>query len=629
MLSNKNAQEATASRWPTSFTLIIIGLASLAALLAIGSGGLLLFVFSSSPEAEDATELIFASDGDAAEQTTGQGVALIEWQASTSESIATSRGNVLYDVPLFTGTVSQALIAPNQDDGAQAGASQVEFNDNELVIVVAYDGSRFTVTQPEGDGSPIALERPENWGEGDEIIIEQQLDDGNIFPVENLSSTAGLILFTFEVERDGVSTAAYQIYRPSDVVTLPSQEDMLNRWEARFQEPATWQVENISYTVADGITTLSERNQEGESGRLTTIPLVFDGSTSLTLDLELLNISADSRIAFTLVASDDGEEVTEVSIMELNQPGNVSITIDDQIAKLGGNAFSLRIDLVGEEGTADIGRLQIVPTNQSMNMELASTPPSQPIVAENEVVAEQPTTDEADGESETEAENPSPFLISGQAQTEGSDTDTQPAEAVEETEAEDGEVMLETESEAAILPEEALEDPVEETVPSEELEELVETVEQEQAVVLETAPTNQVWNEPFDPIQAVWRTSGISIEDLANGSTRISENDESNEFGRIESETLLIDVSATPFLKVVITEVSFPNGGQFEVEIVSSDNRDGSVERALLLSGGEAGTSLIDLREVTGWAGNRTFQLNLILQGESASIALDEISISR
>ena len=138
-------------------------------------------------------------------------------------------------------------------------------------------------------------------------------------------------------------------------------------------------------------------------------------------------------------------------------------------------------------------------------------------------------------------------------------------------------------------------------------------------------PPAPFWAEDFDPLEpsrwfqlydtAVW-------EDVPGPTASLREADPDEDFGKVESEILSVDVDAYPVLRVRATAVD--QEASYTVQVLDKSS-DAPTD---LLAGIEyPGEHTVNLSDEMGWHGVQTFTINIWIGGEGRCATFDLVSL--
>ncbi|MFH1856303.1 MAG: hypothetical protein ABH836_03610 [Candidatus Omnitrophota bacterium] len=125
-----------------------------------------------------------------------------------------------------------------------------------------------------------------------------------------------------------------------------------------------------------------------------------------------------------------------------------------------------------------------------------------------------------------------------------------------------------------------------------------------------------VWQEDFDVIKPTWDEITASWNDIAGSTAVLTENNPSADNGRVESESITLNVDTYPKLSVTSTAVDL--GCSYTVQIDDTD---------VITNITEPGTDTVNIANAMGWSGVKTFKIGIQITGESKSAAFDLIKI--
>jgi hypothetical protein len=141
--------------------------------------------------------------------------------------------------------------------------------------------------------------------------------------------------------------------------------------------------------------------------------------------------------------------------------------------------------------------------------------------------------------------------------------------------------------------------------------------------VRKASPGRTGWLEDFEPIRNTWVETTCYWTDTAGPNAVVTENDPCNSYGFTSSEVLTLDVNEFDQLYIKTTEVE--SGCYYSVQIHEvGDNPD--YEDAVSYMGSPS-EHFVDIPDLMGWSGTKTFQINIWLEGEGLSTTFDTIEV--
>ncbi len=131
-----------------------------------------------------------------------------------------------------------------------------------------------------------------------------------------------------------------------------------------------------------------------------------------------------------------------------------------------------------------------------------------------------------------------------------------------------------------------------------------------------------IWQENFDPIQRVWSPTSAVWNDVDGSTAFLKENNVDGDFGKVESEVILIDVDKYPTLRIQVKDVDVD--ASFTVQIL--DKRT-EIPHDVLKGIELPGEQVVNLGQELGWQGTQSFTINIWISGEGKSIQFNKMSI--
>jgi hypothetical protein len=141
----------------------------------------------------------------------------------------------------------------------------------------------------------------------------------------------------------------------------------------------------------------------------------------------------------------------------------------------------------------------------------------------------------------------------------------------------------------------------------------------------ETAPPAPSPEAPLPPPcwqmePSQWQTPSTRWADIGETST-LCENDPSQNYGKAESEIIVVDVDACPLLYVNAAAVDPESRYIIQLLDKSTD------EATNVLTQAKAGSHIVNLTEELEWTGEKQFTLNIWIEGESKCTTFENIAI--
>lgn len=141
--------------------------------------------------------------------------------------------------------------------------------------------------------------------------------------------------------------------------------------------------------------------------------------------------------------------------------------------------------------------------------------------------------------------------------------------------------------------------------------------------VRQTQQMQAAWDEVFDPIKATWNEESCYWTDTAGQGAVLTENNPSLTYGVVRSEVLTVDVNV--YNELYIKTSAVDSGCVYSVQILEIGGA-GEYHDAISYMG-VPGTFVADIRNLMGWSGVKTFQVNIWLDGEGLSTTFDRIMV--
>ncbi len=136
-------------------------------------------------------------------------------------------------------------------------------------------------------------------------------------------------------------------------------------------------------------------------------------------------------------------------------------------------------------------------------------------------------------------------------------------------------------------------------------------------------PKPAFWEDHFDPVKPSWFSMGAIWDDVPGTTAVLTEDNPGFSYGKVESETLTVDVNTYPELSAVVTDIDEDawldigiqqEGGTWTYTDVISD-----IE--------EPNTYKVDIADVMNWQGYQSFRIVLWINGNGKTVTLDKIQL--
>jgi len=135
-------------------------------------------------------------------------------------------------------------------------------------------------------------------------------------------------------------------------------------------------------------------------------------------------------------------------------------------------------------------------------------------------------------------------------------------------------------------------------------------------------PEPPAWQEAFDPIQTRWMQTSAVWEDIDGPSALLRENNPDEDFGKVESEVITVNVDNYPILRINVKAIDLD--ASYTIQIL--DKRT-DTPKIVLKGITYPGEHTINLAQEMGWQGSQAFTINIWISGEGKSAAFDLVSI--
>ena len=137
-----------------------------------------------------------------------------------------------------------------------------------------------------------------------------------------------------------------------------------------------------------------------------------------------------------------------------------------------------------------------------------------------------------------------------------------------------------------------------------------------------------VWQEDFDPIKTTWLDNGATWSDPNNFSGtlgKLTESDAVNFYGSTESETITLDMDV--YSELVIRSVDVNSSSAYLVGI--QEQGGAGIYQDMTTYIEQSGTQIVNIADMLGWTGQKSFRIVIWMSGESKSAVFDYIEIRR
>ncbi len=126
----------------------------------------------------------------------------------------------------------------------------------------------------------------------------------------------------------------------------------------------------------------------------------------------------------------------------------------------------------------------------------------------------------------------------------------------------------------------------------------------------------EVLNRRWMPVSAIW-------EDINEGATaRLIENNPHEDFGKVESEVITVDIDTYPILRINVKAIE--QHASYTVQIL--DKRT-DIPKDVLKGITSPGEYIVNLAREMGWQGSQSFTINIWISGEGKSATFDLVNI--
>ncbi len=125
------------------------------------------------------------------------------------------------------------------------------------------------------------------------------------------------------------------------------------------------------------------------------------------------------------------------------------------------------------------------------------------------------------------------------------------------------------------------------------------------------------WEETFDPLTNIWQTQDIATEVTAEGAMRLTVTNENVDgpFGKYESDIITADLDSYPLLEIDISAVQEATSYSIQIQ------EEGGLYRNFdAVNESVPAKQTLDLRQITGWEGEKSFRVLIWVTGESVDV---------
>jgi hypothetical protein len=131
------------------------------------------------------------------------------------------------------------------------------------------------------------------------------------------------------------------------------------------------------------------------------------------------------------------------------------------------------------------------------------------------------------------------------------------------------------------------------------------------------ADINIAWQENFDPIKTTWLQPTAQWTDVAGPMAILTQSDPCNTFGKVESEPITINLAT--YKELVVSCTAIDSSCDYTVQI---QEQEGSYSAVNVISNqSQPGTQIVNIAQVTGWSGSKTFTIVIWIGGGSSKSA--------
>ncbi|MCP4422102.1 MAG: hypothetical protein GY805_36275 [Chloroflexi bacterium] len=123
------------------------------------------------------------------------------------------------------------------------------------------------------------------------------------------------------------------------------------------------------------------------------------------------------------------------------------------------------------------------------------------------------------------------------------------------------------------------------------------------------------WQEYFDPIQQTWSEVTAVWIDVPGPTAILQENNPSEDFGKVESEIITLNMDTYPILRIKTTDVD--PSSSYTVQINNTTNAVAGIT--------SPSEHAVNISDLMGWSGMQSFTINVWISGEGKTVTFDYI----
>ncbi|MFA5292128.1 MAG: hypothetical protein WC496_03745 [Phycisphaerae bacterium] len=141
---------------------------------------------------------------------------------------------------------------------------------------------------------------------------------------------------------------------------------------------------------------------------------------------------------------------------------------------------------------------------------------------------------------------------------------------------------------------------------------------------LASRPDPIFWEDHFDPIRTGWTELDAYWTDIPGTTAILTEDNPYASYGKVESETLLVNLAVYPELTVTVTGVD--TDGWLDVGVQEQGGAWSYVDVIQNITG--PNTFKVNIANITGWSGYKQFRVIFWINGNGKSATIDDVRVA-
>jgi hypothetical protein len=141
---------------------------------------------------------------------------------------------------------------------------------------------------------------------------------------------------------------------------------------------------------------------------------------------------------------------------------------------------------------------------------------------------------------------------------------------------------------------------------------------------LQEKPNPILWEDHFDPVKSTWYEIGAVWDDLPGTTANLVEDNPGMTYGKVESETLMVNLDVYPELTVDVTYVDA--GGWLDVGIQEQGGSWTYQDVTPTIIGPTRAT--VNIAQAMGWSGYKSFRIIFWINGNTKYATLDVVRLA-